>query len=430
MLLSTTSFIASQIRSSVAAALHSTNALAVSLKSSIGLAAKEASSTSHNNRSSNSSSNNKSGNVRSHDSSSSSVSFSQEIDSSHIPRPHEQYPSLQPWRGFDLRIRNPGYAMPIASDYTAPRNTIVLCHGLFGFDKIGPETMPQLQIHYWNGIHKALTKLGAKVVVAKVPRTGSIKERAEILHKTLSSTMEGMPINFVAHSMGGLDCRYLISHIQNRNYQVQSLTTLSTPHRGSPMMDWFRDNIGVGLLLQSEEEAMRQLGKAAKLSKAAVQEVSGALHTYLENAAGRNMSSSTRAVPHTGYISPLLSPFIPFLDTPAYANLTTTYCNNVFNPNTPDDPTVSYFSYGASVRQIPLWAPLGFPWEVIKAKEGDNDGLVSTQSARWGKYVETVEADHWDLNNRWRLKIGYDQKPFNAVDLYTNLATRLYKYGF
>ena len=47
---------------------------------------------------------------------------------------------------------------------------VALILGLFGFDKMGPETIPPLQIHYWNGIHKALTKLGAKVVVARVPR--------------------------------------------------------------------------------------------------------------------------------------------------------------------------------------------------------------------------------------------------------------------
>ncbi|KAF9896732.1 hypothetical protein BX616_006861 [Lobosporangium transversale] len=246
--------------------------------------------------------------------------------------------------------------------------------------------------------------------------------------------MEGMPINFVAHSMGGLDCRYLISHIHNKNYTVQSLTTLSTPHRGSPVMDWFRDNVGVGLLLQSEEEAMRKLGEAAKISKEAAQqaaqEVSEALHSYLEDAAGRVLSSGDRAVPRVNFISPLLNRLIPFLDTPAYANLTTTYCNEVFNPNTPDDPRVSYFSYGAAVPQIPLWQPLGFPWEVIKAKEGENDGLVSLKSAKWGQYVETVEADHWDLNNRWRLKIGYNHKSFDAVDLYMTLANRLYTYGF
>ncbi|KAF8962670.1 hypothetical protein BGZ46_001128 [Entomortierella lignicola] len=319
--------------------------------------------------------------------------------------------------------------MPVSPNYVAPRNPIVLCHGLFGFDKMGPAAIPHLQIHYWNGIHQALSKLGAKVIVARVPRTGSIKERAEDLHKILSTTMEGSPVNFVAHSMGGLDCRYLISHIHDKNYTVQSLTTLSTPHRGSPMMDWFRDNFGVGLILQSEEEAMRKLGESAKLSKEAVQEASEALNSYLENVTGRAMPSN-RAAPFPSPISPLLNRLIPYLDTPAYANLTTTFCKEVFNPNTPDDPRVSYYSYGASVPQIPLWAPLGFPWEVIKAKEGENDGLVSLQSARWGEYVETVEADHWDLNNRWRLKIGYDQKPFDAVDLYMNVATRLYKNGF
>ncbi|KAF8934239.1 Alpha/Beta hydrolase protein [Dissophora ornata] len=421
MLMSTTSFLASQVRSSIAATVHSTNALVTSIKSSLGLVSKEAPSPSGNT---------KDGQGSSSSTSSSSVYYSQEVERNQVPLHHEQYPSLQPWRGLDRKIKNYGYSMPVVSSYTAPRNPVVLCHGLFGFDKMGPEAIPHLQIHYWSGIQKALTKLGVKVVVAKVPRTGSIKERAEDLHRFLSSTMEGMPINFVAHSMGGLDCRYLISHIHDKNYEVQTLTTLSTPHRGSPMMDWFRDNIGVGLLQQSEEEAMHKLGKAAKLSKAAVQEASETLHTYLENAAGRVVSSANRAAPHASYISPLLNRLIPLLDTPAYANLTTTYCNEVFNPNTPDDPRVSYFSYGASVPQIPLWAPLGFPWEVIKAKEGDNDGLVSTQSARWGKYVETVEADHWDLNNRWRLKIGYDQKPFNAINLYMNLATRLYNDGY
>lgn len=32
-------------------------------------------------------------------------------------------------------------------------------------------------------------------------RTGAIKKRAEDLHRMLSSTMEGMPVNFLAHSM-------------------------------------------------------------------------------------------------------------------------------------------------------------------------------------------------------------------------------------
>ncbi|KAF9979724.1 hypothetical protein BGZ65_006100 [Modicella reniformis] len=416
MLMSTTSFLASQLRSSISAAVHSTSALVTSIRTSLGLVAKDSTSSPSSSASR----------------TSSSSAYNREVEENQIPLQHEQYPLLQPWRGFHRRIKSYAHStvIPVASSYNAPRQPIVLCHGLFGFDKIGPDAIPHLQIHYWSGIHKALTRLGAKVIVAKVPRTGSIKERAEDLHKILSTTMQDTPVNFVAHSMGGLDCRYLISHIHNRNYEVQSLTTLSTPHRGSPVMDWFRDNIGVGHLLQSEEEAMQKLGEAAKSSRAAVLEVTEAFHTMLENAAGRVISSTNRAAPHAAFVSPLLNRLIPFLDTPAYANLTTTYCNEVFNPNTPDDPRVSYFSYGGAVPQIPLWAPLGFPWEVIKAKDGDNDGLVSTKSARWGQYVETVEADHWDLNNRWRLKIGYDQKPFDAIELYMKLATHLYKHGF
>jgi hypothetical protein len=224
-------------------------------------------------------------------------------------------------------------------------------------------------------------------------------------------------------------------------------------------MDWLRDSIGVGHLQHAEEEAMRKLGEAARLSKAAALDLQEALRAYQATTGESNFhydTTTTTIPPPFSYpthssstgsfagpppppptiqnsgnpiISPLLHRLIPYLDTPAYANLTTDYCQNVFNPNTPDDPRVSYYSYGASVKQIPVWAPLGIPWEIIKAKEGENDGLVSTHSARWGHYVGTEDADHWDLNNRYRLKIGYDQKPFDAVDFYMNIATLMYKEG-
>jgi hypothetical protein len=197
------------------------------------------------------------------------------------------------------------------------------------------------------------------------------------------------------------------------------------------MMDWFRDNIGVGLLQQSEEEAMRKLGEeASRLAAAAAAATVDIAPTPEAKAA-----VAQEAAQHSrNSQAPLWSRvFLPFLDTPAYANLTTEYCNQVFNPNTPDDPRVAYYSYGASVPRLPIWAPLGFPWEVIRAKEGENDGLVSVASAQWGKYIETVECDHWDLNNRWRLKIGYPSSttgsPFDAVELYMSAATRLFHEG-
>lgn len=175
---------------------------------------------------------------------------------------------------------------------------------------------------------------------------------------------------------------------------------------------------------------MRQLGEAARVSRTAVQEASNVMHRLMGSATEAMSGTSKPVDPFASPIGPLLSRLAPLFDTPAYRNLTTNFCQEVFNPNTPDDPSVKYYSYGASVQQMPLWAPLGFAWEIIKAKEGENDGLVSLSSARWGEYVETVECDHWDLNNRKRIKLGAGQKGFDAVELYMNVATRLYKEGY
>lgn len=94
-----------------------------------------------------------------------------------------------------------GLNMPVTPHYVAPRAPIVLCHGLYGFDKIGPDSLPLLQVQYWGGIENALAKLGAKVIVTKVPSTGSILERAQTLHAILKSILDGKDVNFIAHSM-------------------------------------------------------------------------------------------------------------------------------------------------------------------------------------------------------------------------------------
>ncbi|KAG2183242.1 hypothetical protein INT43_006246 [Umbelopsis isabellina] len=347
-------------------------------------------------------------------------------------------------------ILSNGLDMPVTPGYIAPRAPIVLCHGLYGYDKIGPDAIPSLQIHYWGGIDDALAKLGAKVIVTRVPRTGGIQQRAQQLHTILKATAKGKDINFLAHSMGGLDCRYLISHIKDRPYKVKSLTTVATPHRGSPFMDWCRDHLGVGVLSAMSEAAYeaKQLevggvdpgtasiemeqGKANKQTVYEKKKDSGFSIPFVNN-----ISLSALAKIPTTLIDPVVSRVIQSLDTPAYSNLTTDYCKNHFNPNTPDDPTVDYYSYGASKR-IPIWSTLGFPWQVIQEKEGDNDGLVSLTSAKWGRYVETVNADHWELKTSSNLHprklipgtvVEKDSKDFDPVEFYMRMATYLYHQG-
>ena len=87
-------------------------------------------------------------------------------------------------------------------------------------------------------------------------------------------------------------------------------------------------------------------------------------------------------------------------DSPAYANLTTGYLTKVFNPRTPDDPRVRYFSVAGRTGSLNIWHPLWLPKLVLDSADGGegNDGLVSVGSARWGEFLGTLEgADHWTL---------------------------------
>ena len=94
-------------------------------------------------------------------------------------------------------------------------------------------------MQYWSTILGILRKIvGAEVIVTAVPGTGSIASRAEQLDRFLQAKVPGRGINFMAHSMGGLDCRHLITHLKPVEYTPLSLTTIATPHRGSPFMDW------------------------------------------------------------------------------------------------------------------------------------------------------------------------------------------------
>ncbi|RKP08667.1 Alpha/Beta hydrolase protein, partial [Thamnocephalis sphaerospora] len=239
--------------------------------------------------------------------------------------------------------------------YRAPRHPVVLCHGLFGFDKVGPAALPSLQIHYWRGIQEALH------------------------------------VNLIAHSMGGLDGRHLITHLRPETYRVRSLTTISTPHRGSPFMDWCRDHLGLAAVGASEAKP--------DASQPAV-----TTRTLSVDSPSPSSSSSSSLAPTltaaAHQLQPVLQHLRPLLDHPAYANLTTTYLQRQFNPSTPNHSGVQYFSYGARAPPLSLVHMLRLPWEVVTAREGDNDGLVSVESARWGQYLGTVEADHWELNNR------------------------------
>jgi triacylglycerol lipase len=218
------------------------------------------------------------------------------------------------------------------------RAPVVLVHGFFGFDKInvGNWTLAD----YFPYIPEMLRAAGDRVLVPRLSPTGGVAERAAQLKAFLDREAPREPVHLVAHSMGGLDSRYMISRLGMAD-RVVTLTSLGTPHRGTPFADW----------------GIRRLGRLVK---------------------------------------PLLQLFgIP---TQGFYDLTTDACRR-FNDEVPDAPGVRYFSVaGRHHGQLhnPEWL---LPYNIVLQAEGANDGVVSLTSARHGESLEVWEGDHLSLVN-------------------------------
>ncbi|EXJ87237.1 triacylglycerol lipase [Capronia epimyces CBS 606.96] len=268
--------------------------------------------------------------------------------------------------------------------YSTPQHPIVLAHGLMGFDewRLAGPYLPG--IHYWRGITEAFGRNGIECITTAVPRTGSIEERAAVLMEEIAHKLPGRQVNIVAHSMGGLDARYLISRLcpPPSAFVVRSLTTVATPHRGSSAADMVFRDIGPDLM----PRLFRALDRL-------------------------NISSG------------------------AFSQLTTAYVTTKFNPATPDDPAVRYFSYGASATPH-LFSFFRLTHDLMSVVEGPNDGLVSVYSSKWGHYMGTLMGvTHLDLINwtnrlkRIAARVGLAQENFNAVAFYLGVADMLAKEG-
>ncbi len=260
--------------------------------------------------------------------------------------------------------------------FTAP---IVLVHGLFGFGQLKLAGVGVAD--YFRLIPDALRAEGH--VVPEPPSlntAGSIAERAGDLKKYLDNRPEvaGRQVHLVAHSMGGLDSRFMISKLDMAD-RILSLTTIGTPHRGSPIADVVGAATPPGF-----EQVVEFLG----------------------------------------------------IDVKGIADLTAAACDR-FNQEVPDSPKVRYFSI-ASRFEPPrvLGVPVGvlaLSHDFVRNKEGDNDGVVSVESARFGQHPENwTFLEIWPGNHFRQINQGTnilltpsEENDNSIVGKYTALAARL-----
>jgi triacylglycerol lipase len=249
-----------------------------------------------------------------------------------------------------------------------PRHPVVFCHGMLAFSLLKMQIPDNLNC--FSLLRGTLRERGIPVLFPQVPATSGVTPRAEQLREQILRWTEE-PVNLIAHSMGGLDARYMISSLGMGDH-VATLTTVSTPHRGSYLADWFLANYRqrVPLLL-----ALEALG----------------------------------------------------FNVDGFKDCRPAVCRK-FNEENPDHPKVRYFSYGGDVPQSRLSPFLRRAWNVLTPVEGPNDGMVSVASARWGEYLGSIHADHFaQTPDATFLREGED---FDSIGFFTNLVEELAHRGF
>ncbi|MFU0833229.1 MAG: Alpha/beta fold family hydrolase, membrane associated protein [Oscillospiraceae bacterium] len=253
---------------------------------------------------------------------------------------------------------------------------ILLVHGVFFRD--------YKYFNYWGRIPKELEENGAQIYYGEHQSAASVKASAAELAERIKQIIRETgceKVNIIAHSKGGLDCRYAIEHTDIAPY-VASLTTINTPHRGCKFADYLLN----------------------KLPMSAQQRIADTYNTVLRKFGDKNPDFMV-----------------------AVRDLTSERCM-IFDQTTPVPKNIVCNSVGSKLNHATNGKfPLNFSYYLVNHFDGPNDGLVGEQSFRWGKNYTFLTVDgkrgisHGDMIDLNRENIaGFDVREF-YVKLVHNL---------
>ncbi|SFD24011.1 lipase family alpha/beta hydrolase [Clostridium uliginosum] len=256
---------------------------------------------------------------------------------------------------------------------------LVLVHGV-GFRDLK-------YINYWGRIPKELIRNGATVYYGNQEAWGTVAYNAQdIKNKILDIVKEtgAEKVNIIAHSKGGLDARYMISKLDMGNY-VASLTMISSPHRGCKFVDI-----------------------ACNIPDRIYKAIARSFDKYYRVLGDKNPDFYT-----------------------ASRQFSTNHSKK-FNKEVKDVEQVYYQSYATVVRNMFSDYVVTIPYILVKLTEGENDGLVAIDSAKWGEFKGV-------LKNKHRRGISHgdiidlrrdDYKGFDVIEKYVEIVSELKNKGY
>lgn len=271
---------------------------------------------------------------------------------------------------------------------------IVLLHGVGYRDDL-------LMLNSWGRIPKALEAAGARVFQGGLDAWNSHESSALALKPNIEQILSetgAARVNIVAHSKGGLEARYLISKLDMAD-KIASLTTICTPHHGSAVADLVAGDIPDTQNLLS-----------VNFFKRLAQRLGFGAMDILARITGDKSPQAGMAI----------------------KQLTRNYLAE-FNQHVADMPGVYYQSYGTLMRRAiddPVFAATQV---LLKCIEGDNDGMVSTQSCRWGRFRGLIGASNLDRGLSHGDLVDYRGvllTHFNVPAVYIDIIKDLKQQGF
>lgn len=256
---------------------------------------------------------------------------------------------------------------------------ILLVHGVFFRDN--------KHFNYWGRIPEDLQKNGAVVYYGNHGSAARVADSAKELADRIKEIVRESgceKVNIIAHSKGGLDCRYALAYLDIGDH-VASLTTINTPHRGCEFADFLLEKIPEDFkarVANTYNAAMRKLGDRDPDFIAAVSDLTAS-------------ACKPRDLDMT-------------LPEGIYAQ-----------------------SYGSVMPKASGGAfPLSLSYHIVRLFDGPNDGLVGAESFSWSsKYVLLTPngsegISHADVIDLGRRDVdGFDVREF-YVELVNDLKNR------
>ncbi len=286
---------------------------------------------------------------------------------------------------------------------------IILAHGFFGFEDFAGAGF----VDYFWDVPATLADGGeTQVFTPEVDPFNDSTVRGQQLLEAVERVLEqtgAEKVNIIGHSQGGLDAR-VVAHL--RPEWVASVTTVSTPHGGSPIADYVLLVPGgsgavIDTLLQvlggplwgAIGNTTSLLASMEQFSEAGIADFDAA---YPDAPGVAYYSVAGRSDGHTG------QSVCATEDAPPFIN----------NWNGIVDPIDPLFAVAEAIVDGGLASSIA------------NDGLVRVEDAKWGTFLGCIPADHVDeIGHLFGDSAGGDN-PFDHRVFYRNLVGYLRARGF